>query len=99
MAARKKSAKTATPQSEKQSEKPSDESRAQDAASSTEREAAQQPKGAAQKASGTVRLHLRRSVIRDGKVYGPGPADVPAALAESLKLGGATEVEADKAKD
>jgi hypothetical protein len=38
----------------------------------------------------TVRLNLRRTVARGGKVYGPGPADVPESLAASLQASGAT---------
>lgn len=32
----------------------------------------------------TVRVNLRRTVGRGGKLYGPGPADVPASLAKAL---------------
>lgn len=39
----------------------------------------------------TVRLYLRRSVGREGKYYGPGWADVPAAFAKSLIAAGAIQ--------
>jgi hypothetical protein len=37
----------------------------------------------------TIRLNLRRTVIRGGKAYGPGEVDVPESLARSLQASGA----------
>lgn len=43
------------------------------------------PRGATSAAQ-TERVTLRRSISRGGNTYGPGEVDVPASLAESIKL-------------
>lgn len=40
----------------------------------------------------TIRLSLRRTVVRDGKAYGPGEVDVPESFARSLQASGAKVV-------
>jgi hypothetical protein len=89
---RKSTAKRSSKSAGKRSAKRSSKRSASTESTKTSREEGGAKTAAAANAPATVRLRLNRSVSRGGRVFGPGEVDVPAALAESLKLNGAQEV-------